>query len=164
MLYSFTLGTFISLDGHKIVKNRIIKSYKDWKQLNNLVSSQYKNVFAICWYSLVMINKALYLSFIQYMNNSVRKLDNKVFEVSYIINGKIYKIWVQPKKGPSLVLQVSDENQEDITDEIIPYLGPCNNWHGRLFSSKDFKKKSLTFELSNGEERTFEDGDSFNLD
>jgi len=44
-------------------------------------------------------------------------------------------------------LQNIDENNKNITEKIIKCFGRNNDWHGRKFSSKDFKKKSLTFEF-----------------
>lgn len=155
--------TFFLFDGYQIITNTIVFQYKRWRQLNELVSYQYKNAFSIFWYSFILISKAFYLSFLQYMNNSIKKIDKNNYEISYLIDGKMYKMIVKPHKGPACILQVIDENNKDITDEIIPYLGPENDWHGRKFSSKDFKKKSLTFELGNGEERTFEEGEILNV-
>lgn len=153
------IGTFFFLDGHQIIANTVVSNYRKWRRLNNLVSSQYNNVFTIFWYSFMLINKAFYLSFLQYMNSSIKKVGRNSYEISYLIEGKMYKMIVKPQKGPSRVLQVSDENKEDITELVLPFLGPKNDWHGRKFVSWDFNRKSLTFELGNGEERTFKDED-----
>ena len=91
------------------------------------------------------------------MNTSVRKLDKKTYEISYVIDRKLYKMIVTPKRGPAPIIQVSDENSTDITDYILPYMGPEYDWHGKLFTPKFFQRKSLTFELMNGEEFTYEE-------
>ena len=36
-----------------------------------------------------MVSKFFYLSFVQYMNNSLIKLDKNKYELSYIVNGKL---------------------------------------------------------------------------
>jgi hypothetical protein len=158
-LFFIIILYFIYLDGLIITKNVVKTHYKKWKGLNELVSTRHKTTILIFWFSLKIICHSLYLSFLQYMNNSVKKIDRKTYEISYIINGKIYKMIVIPDRGPCPVLQVTDEKHNDITDIILPYLGPSNNWHTRKFCPNFFKRKSLTLELSNGEEKTFNEQD-----
>jgi len=98
------------------------------------------------------------------MNSSVKKINKNTYEISYLVNGKMYKMIVTPVKGPAPVLQVSDENEEDVSDMVLPFLGPRNDWHGRVFTSKDFKRRSLTFELGSGEEVTFEEDQKLLID
>lgn len=163
IIFSGATITFVLLDGYLIASNTISKYYRRIKFLNSVIPMNYSDFCYFCWYAVVMFFKVMYVNFIQYMNNSVRIVGKNTYEISYIINGKLYKMIVNVQRGPSPVLQISDENLEDITDEILPYLGPSNNWHERKFCSIDFDKKSLTFELSNGEERTFEEEEIIDL-
>ena len=89
------------------------------------------------------------------MNSAIKKLDKNKFEITYVINGKMFKMITSPPKGPSLVLQVSDDNQDDITEIVLPYIGPKNNWHNVEFTPSFFESKFLSFELSNGDTKTF---------
>ena len=50
---------------------------------------------------------------------------------------------------------VINENQDIITDVIAPYYGASRDWHGLLTTPRYFNQKSLTFELSNGSEKTY---------
>ena len=158
-----TVGSFLFMEGHKIVTTSVVTNYRRLKQLFNLVSPQYNNIFSVVWCSLVLIGKALYLSALQYFNNSVKRINKNTYEISYLVNGKTFKMLVTPIKGPSRVLQVSDENKEDVTELVLPFLGPRNDWHGRTFTSKDFKRKTLTFELGDGEEKTFEEEEALSV-
>ena len=97
------------------------------------------------------------------MNNSVTKFNNKTYEVSYVINGKLYKMLVVPKRGPLPVLQISDESQNDVTDHILPYMGSRYDWYGENLNPKYFGYKSLTFELSDGNEYTFTNDSNMNI-
>jgi hypothetical protein len=101
------------------------------------------------------IAKFCYISFLQYMNSSIKKIGKNTYEITYIINGNLYKMIIVPKRGPSPILQISDENMNDVTDEIMAYLGPEFDWHGKKFSLEFFKKESLTFEFSDGTSKTF---------
>jgi len=158
------IGTFFFLNGHQIVTHTIVTNYTRWKNINNLLSGQYTNIFYVFWYSLALINKALYLSFIQYMNNSVKKINKNTYEISYLVNGKMYNMIITPIKGPARILQVIDENNEDVTDMVLPYAGPINDWHGRSFTPKDFKRSTLTFELGCGREITFKEDQTLNVE
>jgi hypothetical protein len=162
----FSLSVFLKLNCYTIVKSTVLTKYNRWVYLNTLVGTQYKNFFLIFWFSLTMIYKAIYLSFIQYMNNSVVKLNRKTFELTYTITGKTYKILITPDRGPDLILQISDQNYNDVSDKIIPYIGPNYNWHNNKFSPKFFGYESLTFELHDGSNMTFSGNNnihSFNI-
>jgi hypothetical protein len=92
---------------------------------------------------------------VQYLNNSVKQIDKNLFEVQYIVKGKLYKMIIKPHKGPCPVLQIVNENLDDVTDLILPYFGPSYNWrHAQEIDLTYFKAKSLTFEFSDGSNST----------
>ena len=131
-----------------------------WKKLNELVSTKYDGYFTILWVSICMITKALWINILQYLNRSITKIDKKTYELSYVLNGKLYKILINNKTGPRKVILVSDETQTDISYLITPYLGPKEDFHGSDITPKFFNRKELIFELSNGEEKIFKHNDS----
>jgi len=94
------------------------------------------------------------------MNSSVRHIDNKKSELTYVINGRIYKMIIIRKRGPSPILQISNNFEIDVTDQILPYMGPQYDWHGNKFTPEFFGYSSLTFELGNGTEYTYQTNDS----
>ncbi len=152
-------GLFFYFDGPKFVKYK----YGKTKELYQLVSTKYKTRdcgtrLKILWWSLVILCQALYVTIIQKLNNSViKKKENysNTYEITYVISGKIYKLVVTPIKGPKNVLQVIDDNNEDITRQIVPYLGPAEDWHSSKFKPSFFNRKSLTFNLSSSDDITF---------
>ena len=156
LLYSvgfLLLCIFIRLHGHLALKEAIIYRYRRWRKLNNLVSTQHKTAWTIFYNSLKLLCQVLYLSFLQYMNSSLIRLGRNAFLVTYTINGKIYKMIVRPVRGPSPVLQVISDNEEDITLQVLPYLGPRYDWHKTNVSFQEtFGSKRLTFEIANGDE------------
>ena len=147
---------------NKIYDFLIIK-YNKWISLNNLVSSQHNSKIMIKIISLQMIFKSLYLSFIQYMNNSIIKIDKNSYELSYIVNGKLYKMIIKPIRGPIPILCVKNENNIDITEQILPYLGPNNDWHGKKYYPDFFKHKILNIELLDGSKKTFNHSDTITI-
>ena len=117
---------FCYLGGHTIVISSIKDRYSRFRQLKQLVGSSivtthktnYKIKAQILWGCLIIITKALYISFIQYMNNTVKKIGNNTYAVNYVVNGRIYTMVVVPKKGPRDILQIIDECNNDVTDII----------------------------------------------
>ena len=160
---TFAITFFISfmyiLDTHTILLTNMNNKYQKWKKLNSLIATTHTNKCKIVWYSLMMIMQTILISFKQYLNNNVKKLNKSTFEITYVIKGQIYKIIISlpSMSGPSPILQISDENQNDLTDIVLPYMGPLYDWHGNHFTPEFFNCKSLTFELSNGTEHTYED-------
>jgi len=155
-IFSFTIGLYLNKDFIHYVH----KKYMKWKSLLNLVSTQHNYKIMIYWISFTMVIESFYLSLIQYLNDSIKKLDKNKYEVSYVINGKMYKMIVNPKRGPLPFIMVKNEKNEDVTDIISPYLGPNNDWHTKKYCPDFFKCKKLVFELLNGEKVIFSDNDT----
>jgi len=158
------VALFVRLDGHHIVKNRSVIGWQKFRKINRLVSTNKKGCLKILWISLYMIFQALWMSLNQYLNNSIEPLDGNRYLVSYIIKGNIYKMIVKLKRGPRVVLLVSDETQNDVSDVIFPYLGPDENFHGDNYTPSLFGKEELIFELSNGTEKIFRNDEHINFD
>jgi hypothetical protein len=152
---STIICTFIYLEGPTIIKYNVVKKYNDFRKINRLVSTNYKGFLRILWVTLCLIMKMLWLNFLQKINKSVIKLDKNSYLITYAIKGKIYKMVVKPKRGPRDILLVYNEKYEDISDKIVPYLGPEENWHGSVFKPENFGLNELTFELSNGKQNIF---------
>ena len=152
---TYLLGIFCYLDGYSIVKNVVVVKYNKFKKINRLVSTNYKGFFVVLWISVCLIFKALWISFLQYINSSIIKIDGNKYILSYVIKGKLYKMVIKPVRGPSKVLLVSNEKHEDVSHNICPYLGPEENFHGCIYNPEFFKYNELVFELSNGCEHTF---------
>lgn len=157
------IGAFFYLDGHHIVKDNTVVKWKRFRRLNRLVSSNYRGCCTIFWVSICMITKALWISMLQYLNNSIVQIDKKTYEVTYVIRGKTYKMIVKPRRGPQKVLLISDKKQEDVSYMIFPYLGPEENFHGRKMTPKFFGREELIFQLSNGVEKVFRENEMIDI-
>ena len=151
---------FFYLDGHHFVKNKYMIGLQKFQRINRLVSTNYKGVFKIFRISLCMVVQALWSSFVQYLNTTIKQLDGNRYIVTYIIKGKTYKMLVKLKRGPCNILLVSDETYNDVSYLIFPYLGPSENFHGDVFTPRFFGKKELVFEFSNGIEKIFQIDDN----
>lgn len=61
---------------------------------------------------------------------NVEMVSDTSYIVTYILNKKTYKMFVEHARGPSKILHITNENNKDITDIVLPYLGPNFDWHG----------------------------------
>ena len=149
---------------HLVIKDVAIEKFKEFRKLNSLVATSETGNFRIMYVSLKLVAKANYIYFIQYMNNSVRPIEGgNSYEVTYVVNGKLQKLIVTPKRGPSPIMQIRNDVGEDVTNIVLPYMGPQYDWHYREFTPSFFDYKSLTFEFSDGTERTYEETESFSV-
>lgn len=155
IVISFSISTLVKYEYPKYCYDLIIKKYNSWKRLNKLVSTKHKSHLMINWISFLMVCESSYLKLITYLNNSVKKIDKNKYEVSYVINGKLYKMVTSTARGPVPILQILNEDNIDVTEYIIPYMGPNNDWHNKKYFPDFFNYKSLIFELSNGERKIF---------
>lgn len=150
----FMFVGFLTLDTHIIIKNEIVSKYNRWKRLNSLVSTSHKNKLSIIIISLKLIFQAIWVSFLQSTNKTVKKINKNKYELTYVVEGKVYKLIVNVTRGPSPVLQIIDNLNNDVSSEITPFLGPNYNWHNTQFTPDFFGYSSLTFELADGTEYT----------
>jgi hypothetical protein len=166
LLYTILFCTGLSIyafDGHTIVKEAVLTRYRRFRELNKLVETKYKTIGMILWVSLSMVAKMYWMNFLQWANNTIDHIDNKTVIVSYVLNGKLYRMVVRPRKGPTNVLLITDEDDEDVSDTVLPFMGPNQDWHYKEFSPSFWNKKSLTFEMSTGLQKTFSENQKIEI-
>jgi len=146
---------FIKFEGHYFIKNQIQIKYAKWNSLNSLISTKHKNIIVVIYYSFKLLAQALYLSFRQSFNNHIIKIDKNNYILTYIINGKMYKNYIKVKRGPSPIIQISNESSEDITSEILEYLGPNYDWNKSKITPKLLGHKKIIFECTDSEEKIY---------
>lgn len=156
LIWNTFIILFLYNETHIIIQNSMILKYNKWKTLNAMVSKKYESKIAITCSSMYLIFQAYYISFLQYLNNSVKKVKKNTYLVTYVIDGKVYKMFVVPTRGPAPVLQISDDEGYDVTRAVLPFMGPNYNWHGMGITPKNLLYESLAFEYSDGESRVFD--------
>lgn len=157
-------ASFVFLEGHLFIKKAVTSKYRKWRELNSLVSTTHQNKHLVVWVSIKILCKMMYINFIQYaISKSIRKLSKNKYELSYVIRGRLYKMIITQYRGPSPVLQVINEAQEDVTDDIIPYMGPQYNWHKSDISPALLGYNTLIFELGNGKEKIYKSTEIMDL-
>jgi hypothetical protein len=107
-----------------------------------------------------LLCQALYISLCQWLNSYLVKQDKNTYLLTYNINGKVYKNLIKVKRGPCPILQISNEDTEDVTTNVLQYLGPTRNWHGNQYTPKILGYKTLVFECDDGEEKVYNENDT----
>jgi hypothetical protein len=133
----------------------ISEKYAKFRKLNNMVATQQNSKIMVFLVSCQMMAESYYLRLSQYLNKSVRKLDKNLYEISYVIEGKTYKMIVSPTRGPPPILKVSTDTIGNITNHILEYCGPKYDWHGNKFTPEFFGHKQITVEFADGTINTF---------
>ena len=96
-----------------------------------------------------------YLLLLQKLYQTVRPVSRHTYEISYVLHDKTYCFRTKVQRGPSRVIQVTDETGEDITEEIRSYLGPNEDFHGQSLRTCDLGCELISMEMRNGETVVF---------
>ena len=127
------------------------------------VYTKYKIKFKLMYLSIHVMLEILYISLTQKLNKSIKKINKNQYEITYCIRGRIYKIRSNIQRGPSQILQIIDENSNDVTAEIEPYMGPNYDCHKSTYTPLDFNKQELIFNLSSGQTKVFNASDNIRI-
>ena len=108
-----------------------------------------KNICSIFKDCITIILKLIWLTLLQKINNSVIKMDKNKYLVQFCIKGKWYKQILHAKSGPSSIIQIIDEDENDVTCEVEPF---CNGLNAidKNVDVKYLKYKTLTFNMDDG--------------
>ena len=99
---------------------------------------------------------------INFLNKTVEKIpgQNNHYVVSYVIRGKLYKMIVTPKKGPTHVAFIFDQDDNDVSDVVFPYLGPRYDFHhSHILTPKFLGFSKLKFIYIEVDEKIFSEED-----
>lgn len=123
ILYTFIISTFYLLylcEIFNTLDTTLKTMYNRYKGVKALVSlsGQYKNIFIG---TMTLILHTIWHAFLCYMNNTITKKDNKNI-ITIACGGKLYKIIVKNMRTPDEILEVIDQDSNDVTNEVIPFL------------------------------------------
>ena len=81
---------------------------------------------------------------------NVELISNNKICIDYKFSGKNYKFLSAIKRGPkNHTIEFFDDNNENITDRVIPFYGPNCDWHKIQYCPNDFLLNELNVKLSN---------------
>lgn len=100
----------------KIQYNRIQKCRELKKTMN--IEFNWKMFSTVCW----LLWTTFWLMISQKLNKNVTMIGKNKYKVTFAIGGKLYTTIIKHNKGPSPILQAIDDDQNDITQVIEPYV------------------------------------------
>jgi hypothetical protein len=125
--------------------------HSKWGRLKMLISTTETKTLLIYSSSMKMVSQLLYIEMMKYINpDPVKKLGKNIYELSYEINNKDYKMVISPYRGPSPVTHIIDDYENDITELVLPYMGPNYDWYGHPVNPLLFNTSKLTISWSDG--------------
>lgn len=127
-----------------------------WKDLIQMVSSRHSGVM-IYVISIKMLCQAGYADFISLFDNRVKKIGDKLYEVSYYVEGNMYRFPVKVRRGPSNVVDIQDNEGNDLFLRLGEYMGPNGILSNPLVTPNFLGCDSIIVE-------TFEDSKTFSGD
>jgi hypothetical protein len=74
----------------------------------------------------------------------VEKFNRDYIKISYTYKNKSYFYLLKVQRGVTPLTSIIDEQGNDVTDVIVPYLGPNLDCHGQTLTPKDFGYQRLT--------------------
>jgi len=77
----------------------------------------------------------------------VTRINDGEYVISYSVNNQVYKFLTRTSKGPRRVIQILNDRDMDVTDEVLPYLGPRYDWHGQVYTADNFASQFLVFHM-----------------
>lgn len=120
----------------------------------------WKRQYVLC----KMIVKYGYLLLLQKLYQTVRPISRHTYEISYVLHDKTYRFRTKVQRGPSRVVQVTDETGDDITEEIRSYMGPNEDFHGQSIRTCDIGCELISMEMRNGDTIVFGPLDTLRLE
>ena len=160
LLYYVNIGVLmygmIKTNTHIVIMDTITQKYKEWRMLNKTLDEMQVNKTKLVMKSIQLLVTYVITSMRQKYTSSVQRIDNtKMYELTYIINNKMYKQVVKPQRGPNLIISILNQDNLELFDLIAPYIGPRYDWHCSQLTPKFFGHESLTFIMINDDTYTF---------
>lgn len=122
------------------------KKRRKWKELKKMVSSQYDSTFDIYRVSYKMLLQALYADILKLFDNRVEKKSNKMYELTYYIEGQMFKMPIKVKRGPSAILSATNENDKCVLLDIKHYATPDGKFNNALLTPNYLGYKKIKVE------------------
>lgn len=79
------------------------------------------------------------------VEDNVKLIDRNRLEISYKFRDAEYRIRSRVRRGPAPVIRLM-ANDTDVTEDVLPYIGPGDDFHGISYTPADFGYESMTLE------------------
>lgn len=150
MIESLVLGAFTIWSSVKLI-NKWDKVLK----LKYIVDREYPDkIFFMKWFIMSkIIAETSFKPLLEKLQHTIVK-KGKIYEISYIIEGREYKLLVKKKRGPHIIRNIVEEGtNENVTNLILPYIGPSMQADNKLLTPSYLNiTGDIIIYLNNGDE------------
>lgn len=119
------------------ITNFVLDKYEQIIQIRDLVATTNNSIFSIYYNTFLLVIYTVHQMVLQNVQQTVEKINTKTYKVRYTVENKPYTMFVKVKRGPKKIWHIYDQNNVDITDDILPYFGPAVDWHGCEYVSPE---------------------------
>lgn len=89
--------------------------------------------------------------------------NKKYLKAPYEYHGKVFYYLFKSKNNSQPIKNIKNESGQDVTDAVLPYLGPHLDCHGACIYPKDFGYVSIKIETMYDQEFVFEEDQEISL-
>lgn len=93
----------------------------------------------------------------------LKEIGKGTYALAYHYRGKEYKVFLRFRRGPKQISMIVDENEDDVTDAVTPFLGPDEQAHGQHLTPHDLGYEELTLVRLDDTFITFKSEDAIHL-
>ena len=156
-MYIYLLSSFIIIICYKYFVTNNTKNFI--KSKYNIISNR-----CIFLYSIVrLFIIVLWFKFNQtYTWKNVKPISKNIYELTFEINRKLYKVRLKIKEEPSKILQIIDKNNIDVTTIFEPYVN-FQNLSIKNITPLDLDHDNLHLELYDGTSKKINKNEIINL-
>jgi len=94
-----------------------------------------------------------------YLTYRSTEMVHGAYRVEYEVGNHSYVLFQKPKRGPTGITEVRDQDGAIITDEFIRYYGPQRDFHGFKLMPKHMNLQQLLITLDDERSLTFAEND-----
>ena len=114
-----------------------------------------KETFSIC---KMFLHTGFHYLLQKYFFKNVYEISPNIYEIKCIMKGKMHVLRLKVQNGPGQVLQITDKNMNDLTEQIEPYVNGYD-LETIYITPNDLGLESLYIEKFDGESQTFQKSD-----
>lgn len=160
LLYYINVGVLVygvvKTNTHIVIMDTISRKYKDWRTLNKKLDEIQVNKTKLAITSIQLLIKYFLTILKQTCTGSTKRIKNtKMYELTYVINNKMYRQIINPIRGPNSIVSILNQDNLEHVNLIMSYLGPRYDWHNSELTPNFFGHESLKFIMLNGDTYTF---------
>ena len=94
----------------------------------------------------------VYMFFQRFSHKNVKRISKNTYNISFTIGGNLYTLQIKCKGGPSNVIQIIDDQDNDITDILSPFINFSENVDIVIPNLESLGYKSATYNMATGDE------------